>query len=142
MLESGTLFTSQSGVQSAIRSDLVARIEELNQGIFETAVLDFSVQSFSGGELVIVGSFDLAYYQDLQIEFSRVGFFSCPTRFSDASFRCLDRSEWSPAILESCAHSVNDDDTIFAVELSRFYDVQTYYIVAGAVRYQFAKMHY
>lgn len=142
MLESGTFFTAQIGVQSAVRSDLVARIEELNQGIFESAVLDFSVQSFSGGELVIVGSFDLAYYQDLQIEFSRVSFFSCPTRFSDASFRCLDRSEWSPALMESCAHSVNDDDTIFAVELSRFYDVQTCYVVAGAVSYRFAKTYY
>lgn len=150
MLESGMSIMAeaqseafgQSSVQSAIRSDLVARMDALNQGIFESAVLDFSVQSYSGGELVIVGSFDLAYYQDLQIEFSRVSFFSCPMRFSDASFRCLDRSEWSPALIESCAHAITDEDTVFAVELSRFYDVQTHYIVAGSCSYRFSKQYY
>ena len=116
-------------------------LTQLNDGILDNGILDFTVRSYADNHLVLVGSFDLAYYQDIQIEFSRVSFLSCPTEFSDASFRCL-----SPAacgeLLESFADHIQDDDKVFAIDLSRFYDVQTHYIVAHSIEYTFGKVYY
>jgi hypothetical protein len=77
----------------------------------------------------------------VQIEFSEVSYLSCPTDFSDASFRHLSRQECGE-LLESFADYMQEDGSVFAVDLSRFYDVQTHYIIAGALNYSFGKVYY
>lgn len=116
-------------------------LSQLNDGILDNGILDFTVHSYTDNRLVLVGSFDLAYYQDIQIEFSGVSFLSVPTEFSDASFRCLNREECGE-LLESFSDYMHEDDRVFAVDLSRFYDVQTHYVVASSIQYHFAKMYY
>ncbi|MCR9141105.1 MAG: hypothetical protein NXI24_02555 [bacterium] len=116
-------------------------LSQLNDGILDNGVLDFSVRSYTDNRLVLVGSFDLAYYQDIQIEFGGVSFLSVPTEFSDASFRCLRREECGE-LLDSFSDYMQEDDRVFAVDLSRFYDVQTHYIVANSIQYAFGKVYY
>ncbi len=116
-------------------------LSQLNDGILDNGILDFSVRSYADNRLVLVGSFDLAYYQDLQIEFAGVSFLSVPTEFTDASFRCLRREECGE-LLDSFAEHMQDDDRVFAVDLSRFYDVQTHYIVANSLQFAFARLYY
>ena len=91
--------------------------------------------------LVLVGSFDLAYYQDVQIEFHGVSYLSCPTDFSDASFRILSREECAD-LLERFDESPAEDAMIVAIDLSRFYDVQTHYVVADSMSFTFGKVYY
>lgn len=47
---------------------------------------DFALHAFDGDTLVMVGSFDLAYYYDVELRFHAVGRIDCPVRFSRPHF--------------------------------------------------------
>lgn len=113
----------------------------LNEGIQDRGVLDFSIRSFEDHRLTMVGSFDLDYYQDVQIEFSGVSYLSCPSDFSDASFRELHRDECAD-LIEFLGESLDHESRVFAVDIEDFYNVHTHYIVADDVDFQFGKVYY
>ncbi len=116
-------------------------LSPLNEGIQDNGVLDFSIRSFEDHHLVMVGSFDLDYYQDVQIEFSGVSYLSCPSDFSDASFRELDREECAD-LIEFLGESLDHESRVFAVDIADFYNVNTHYIVADDVDFQFGKVYF
>ena len=58
----------------------MASLEEVNH--LAQAACDFRWQSFDGSRLLIIGSFDLSYYHDIELSFVDVSFVHCPTNFS------------------------------------------------------------
>jgi hypothetical protein len=47
---------------------------------------EFALRSFDGSTLVVVGSFDLCYYHDVELTFTDVQHINCPTEFRDPTF--------------------------------------------------------
>jgi hypothetical protein len=48
---------------------------------------EFRFDSFDGSRLVLIGSFDLSYYHDVELTFSEVSFIRCPTYLREPQFR-------------------------------------------------------
>jgi hypothetical protein len=66
----------------------MATLEEINQ--LAKGVTDFRIQSYSGSKLLLIGSFDLCYYHDIELIFSEVSFIRCPTTFFCPHFTQAD----------------------------------------------------
>ena len=56
-------------------------------------VSEFQIASFDGYKLVIIGSFDLAYYHDIEVVFKDVSHINCPTDFRDPKFAVGAKAE-------------------------------------------------
>jgi hypothetical protein len=69
----------------------VATLEEVNR-LSTGGVNEFRVESFAGTQLVVIGSFDLCYYHDIELTFTEVEFIHCPTYFREPQFQDAGRS--------------------------------------------------
>lgn len=65
----------------------MAKLSDVN-AMIKAGVSEFRLESFENGSghLLIVGSFDLCYYHDVELHFREVTHINCPTDFSDPSF--------------------------------------------------------
>ncbi len=66
----------------------MASLEELNE--LARGATDFRIQSFDSSKLLIIGSFDLCYYHDIELAFSEVSFIRCPVYFDNPVFSDSD----------------------------------------------------
>jgi hypothetical protein len=64
----------------------VATLEDLNR-LLASGVDNYHVQSFDGSRLLLVGSFDLCYYHDVELTFSGVESIRLPVYFTAEGFR-------------------------------------------------------
>jgi hypothetical protein len=64
----------------------MATLDEVNR-LAVAGVDEFRFESFDGFLLLIIGSFDLCYYHDIELLFTEVEFISCPTYFCEPQFR-------------------------------------------------------
>jgi len=60
-------------------------LDDVN-GMIEGGIDQFRVQSFDSCQLMIIGSFDLDYYHDIELTFSDVAYINCPTDFCEPRF--------------------------------------------------------
>lgn len=60
--------------------------DEVNQ-LSADGADEFRIDSFDGSRLVLIGSFDLCYYHDVEVMFTEVAFIRCPTYFTAPKFR-------------------------------------------------------
>ena len=65
-----------------INSDIQSTLDRINEIVATTNTTDFIVDSFAKGRLLITGSFDHAYYHELEIHFLEVGYLALPTVFN------------------------------------------------------------
>ena len=47
---------------------------------------NYRIESFDGSRLVLIGSFDLDYYHDIELIFSEVALINCPVYFNQPRF--------------------------------------------------------
>ena len=60
--------------------------DEVNQ-LSTDGVDEFRIDAYDGSRLVLIGSFDLCYYHDVEVTFTEVAFIRCPTYFGVPKFR-------------------------------------------------------
>ena len=53
-------------------------LDRINEIVTTTNTTDFLVQSFVGDSLLLIGSFDLCYYHELEIRFDDVAYIGLP----------------------------------------------------------------
>lgn len=63
-------------------SSVDQHIQQFQKEFLKWSLNEYRIDSFNGIDLVIIGSFDLAYYYDLEIIFHEVDYIECPTYFS------------------------------------------------------------
>jgi hypothetical protein len=86
----------------------------------------FRVQSFDANRLVIVGSFDLSYYHNIEVEFTGVAYVACATNFFEPKFRA-----GTPDERLSLVPVIGDfDDNLYCIDAEAGSRPQTFLIVA------------
>ncbi len=75
-------------------------LEEVNR-LAASGMSEFRILSYDGWRLLVVGSFDLCYYHDVELTFTDVAHINCPTdfhwpMFSDAGLSpCHERRRFA-----------------------------------------------
>src|SRR4051812_46844608 len=64
----------------------VTMLDEVNR-LSASGVDEFRFESFDGSRLLVIGSFDLCYYHDIEMTFTEVEFIRCPTYLREPQFR-------------------------------------------------------
>jgi len=111
--------------------------EEVNKLVDEQNVLDFEVQSFEAGRLLIIGSFDLAYYHQAELLFDNVSFLSVPTLFHEPVFRLATAAEQSEVQV-----AIEGTDQVFAVDCEASQGKTTGIVVAESVSIRLGRVYH
>ena len=111
-----------------------SRIAELVAG----GISDFRVERFDSVNLLVIGSFDLVYYHDVQVEFADVQYIDCPTYFMDPHFRVGGDTERRQ--LEQ--RGVDVDGTVYIIDADAGRGRVSFSIVARDVRVSQAKVYH
>lgn len=108
--------------------DLQAILDRINEIVETTNTTDFRLESFIGDSLLLIGSFDLSYYHQLEVRFDGVSFIGLP-------IDGIDSPKFSVAAKEERkAHSHLDldaDDVLFRVHHDPNFNGGTVYYVAA-----------
>jgi hypothetical protein len=67
----------------------VATLADVN-ALLPSWVDNYHLQAFDGWRLLVVGSFDLSYYHDVELTFAGVESIRCPVYFTAKGFRDAD----------------------------------------------------
>ncbi len=68
-------------------------IDYINALIWNSEIREFRVDKYDGSKLTIIGSFDLCYYHDVEINFVEVGYTQLSYDFSDPKFELQKSKE-------------------------------------------------
>ena len=68
-------------------------LEQINNILEKTNISDFRIEYSDGVNLVIIGSFDLAYYYELKITFLEFSYLCLPTYFNYPFLRMANETE-------------------------------------------------
>ena len=106
-------------------------LDRINDVVSTTNTTDFLVQSFADGTLLLIGSFDLHYYHEVEVRFHDVVFVGLPIYGLDSPMFSVasDEERQSHAHLE-----LDEDDVLFRVRVDA--DVnggKIYYIASKQV---------
>ncbi|GAB5517712.1 hypothetical protein [Rhodopirellula baltica] len=102
-------------------------IERANHVVANTNTSDFQLQSFNSVNALLIGSFDLCYYHEIELEFHEVSYINLPTiglcspRFAIAE----SNIRTAHAYLE-----LDDTDILFEIINDPDFSGQRYYIAA------------
>ena len=72
-------------------------------------MVEFRFDSFDGSRLVVIGSFDLCYYHNVELVFTEVAFIRCPTSFYEPQFRNAGTAE------EGTRFEIKIDEGVFEI---------------------------
>ncbi|QDU58493.1 hypothetical protein [Aeoliella mucimassa] len=112
-------------------SDIKSILDRINEIVATTNTTDFIVHSFAGDSLLLIGSFDLCYYHELEIRFHDVSYIGL-TVYALNSPRLTVASE-----KERKAHAhleLDDDDVLFRVHVDpSLKGGHVYYVAAKRV---------
>ena len=96
----------------------------------------FRVRSFNGHRLVILGSSDIAYHHDFEVEFDEVSYTQCPTDFFADTFRVATAEEQAQLKL---ADYIDEEHIFFCFES----DGRPFFIVAKSLKIREGRvLHY
>jgi hypothetical protein len=102
----------------------------LNEIRESTNSTDFQVHSFSGFRLLIIGSFDLAYYHEVEICFDAVAYIELPTCFDRPALRFAKPDE-----AKSYTHlGLDDTERLFVFEIDQEINQRRYVVAAQSVK--------
>ena len=112
-------------------TDIQSTLDRINEIVATTNTTDFILHSFVGDSLLLIGSFDLCYYHELEIRFHDVRYIGLPV-YGLNSPRLSVASE-----VERQAHAhieLDDDDMLFRLHGDPdFNGGRVYYIAAKRV---------
>lgn len=112
-------------------ADILSTLDRINEIVAKTNTTDFLIHSFVGDSLLLIGSFDLSYYHELEIRFHDVAYIGLPVYGLDSP-RLSVASE-----KERMAHAhleLDDDDVLFRVhDAPDFKGGHVYYVAAKRV---------
>jgi hypothetical protein len=63
----------------------MGKLEEVNR-LASSGMSEFRIESYDGLRLLLVGSFDLCYYHDIELAFTDVAHINLPTEFYEPEF--------------------------------------------------------
>jgi hypothetical protein len=109
-------------------------LDQLNQRLQEIDISDYYLDEFKDERLVLLGSFDLSYYHDVEIVFEGVQYICCPTYVESPRFRIADEAEQKRALEHINGHidldegnyiiSIDgDDDLGLILKLEKHFDL-------------------
>ncbi|WP_417397369.1 hypothetical protein [Gimesia chilikensis] len=118
--------------------DVFKRINEI---VEKTNIDDFRIESYTGSNLLITGSFDFAYYHEVEVEFREVLYLSLPVLFWNPHFRLASVDEIK-AVRKFIA--VGDRHTVFCIEAESdvSFEKIPFYVVAESVRLREGTVYY
>lgn len=120
-----------------------AVLEQLNSRLDETDVSDYFLDGLKDERLVILGSYDLSYYHDVEIVFEEVRYICCPIRLDSPRFRPADEAERRIA-LEKAGENADPDGDIHVISIDEEGSRKgQHFIIASDVSFRFEKvLHY
>lgn len=136
------------------------KIQDLQNELDANNISDFQLYSFDNFTLKIVGSFDFAYYHNVEITFYGVSYVSCATDFSNATIRLAtdqDRKDllltrtrrfnYTPPVYKGPENYIGEkiDNIIICIPISENLDKENcvkYFIVARDFDYKFEDVLY
>lgn len=109
-------------------------IDDLQNRLKRTNISDFNIIYKNEYDLILAGSFDFAYYHDVEIIFSDVDFIFCPgCMFSISNFRLATNDELLELI--KFMHGWEKEGFVTCLD-------DTYYIVAQQIQFKFHNVIY
>ena len=107
--------------------DVMALLESLRSSSNTT---DFEVNTYDGSRLLIVGSFDLTYYHEVEIEFESVAYIELPTLFDRPRLRIATAEE-----SERLRYlDLSPPEKLYAIDTDPDTEDRTFYVAAESVR--------
>jgi hypothetical protein len=116
------------------------KMNELQEKIKIRNICEFEILSYKDFELKIIGSFDFAYYHNVEINFHGVSFILCSTKFRRAKIRFATGEERDLLLNEHIINYMEDDEILICFELNDGGD--KYYILAEGFDYVFEEVLY
>lgn len=117
----------------------VKTLDNLQNKLKGTNITEFKIISKTEYDLILAGSFDFAYYHDVEIIFSDVEFIFCPGySFNIDKFRLATQKE----ILEISKFMNGYADAGIVICLEDTYHNEKYFIVTQQVNYKFGLVFY
>jgi len=117
------------------------RLTKINSVIRNKSIPDFQIYSYNPNNILLVGSHDLCYYHELEIEFKEVWYLSLPTEFCYPTFRfvTLEESNSIKRFVDIEAEAI-----IYGVEAETSSSIEplTFYIVAETISVRERKVYY
>jgi hypothetical protein len=86
-------------------SDPFSKVNEYSRA----GAWDFCIDAFDGSRLLVVGSFDLCYYYDVEISFLDVTYINCPIIFHAPKFMVSEGND------EEKRYIIESDDGMFEI---------------------------
>ncbi|EKQ56042.1 MULTISPECIES: hypothetical protein [unclassified Clostridium] len=111
----------------------IETLNDLQNSLKRTNISEFNIICKSEYDLVLAGSFDFAYYHDVEIIFKDVDFILCPgCKFNIDNFRLATSEEIME--LDKCMNGWEKEG--FVTCLENTYENTKYYIVAQQVQFK------
>ncbi|QDT36261.1 hypothetical protein [Stratiformator vulcanicus] len=113
-------------------------IERINEAIQAKEVTDFQICSFQNDSLLLIGSFNLAYYHDLEVRFHKVTYINLPVYGIDSPIFSIATK------LEQEQHAQLDlqEETLFRIVSSPELFSHPYFIAAEQISISEKRVHY
>ena len=73
------------------------------------------IERFDGHKLILIGSFDLSYYHDFEVEFRAVSYLQCPSYFC-AQKLSLASDDEAKQLRKELINFVEAEDFVFCLE--------------------------
>ncbi len=110
-----------------MESEGQAAIDRANHVVTNTNTSDFQLQSFDSVNALLIGSFDLCYYHELELLFHEVSYINLPTvGLSLPRFAIADSN-----VRRMHAHlELDDTDILFEIVNDPDFSGQRYYVAA------------
>lgn len=93
------------------RQSVTEQLQKLNAFVADTNVDQFEIAPGQRGELILMGSDDLAYYHQVELVFASCSFVSLPWRFDEPRFRPA-----TPEERRRCPIPPDEEDCVIAIE--------------------------
>ena len=118
--------------------DVLMRINEI---VEKTNIDGFRIESYTGDNLLITGSFDFAYYHEVEVEFREVTYLALPVLFWNPHFRLASVNEIE-VVRKFIA--VCDRHAVFCIEAESdaSFEKIPFYVVAENVRLREGTVYY
>lgn len=107
--------------------DVMALLETLRS---DSNTSDFQVQDYDGSRLLLIGSFDLMYYHEVEIEFESTAYIELPSIFDYPRLRIATADESQRLRFLD----LSPPEKLYAIDTDPDLQGRTFYVAAESVR--------
>jgi hypothetical protein len=91
-----------------MQNDIPFGLRQIKKIVIEAGINDYRIQSFDSSCLLIIGSFDISYYHDLEIELLGVSHINLPVYFDGSADISIEEDARS-------RHQIDQNETYFRI---------------------------